>query len=160
MLPPPPTFDQPASLARRLWADPVSEVLFNSAAPSERGLHEQAVLIRTREVLTRYRKDWILSQEDPQTGHIIRSNISSQLVKLDRWLFPNIVGSRLSGECVLELAKFIDFSVQVRDQWLEHMPGLRYRNEELKRGKNWSALLRPDALGLLTQAILKEKAIG
>lgn len=160
ILPPPPPFEEPPSLANRSWNDSVCEVLFNNSAPSERGMHEQSVLIRTRELLTRFRKDWILSQDDPHTGHIIRANIEQQLSKLDRWLFPNIVGSRLSGENVLILARFVDGSIQVRREWLTHMPGLQYRNEELNRGRNWAGLLRPEALDLLTRAIQQEKLTG
>ncbi|RIY41067.1 hypothetical protein [Neopusillimonas maritima] len=160
MLPDPPSFDPQAPAVTRRWSDPVSEVMYNSAAPSERGMHENVVLIRVRDLINQFHKNWLLSEDDTMTGHIVRADIAKKLNKLDKWLFPNIVGSRLSGEAVLEIAKLVDNATAVRRTWLEVMPGLDFRNEELNRGRNWSALLRPEALKLLTDAINREKAKG
>lgn len=148
------TFDR--ARASRMWGDHVSEVLYQTAAPAARGYQEQTIIYRVKTLLARLRKEWMESASD-ENGEVIREMIEDRLAKLDAWLFPQITGNRLSGDGILDIARFVDSSTAVKDSWIRVMPGLKYRNEEIARGRSWAALLEPETLLRLKQAILIEK---
>src|SRR3546814_16956360 len=124
------TFDR--ARASRMWGDHVSEVLYQTAAPAARGYQEQTIIYRVKTLLARLRKEWMESASD-ENGEVIREMIEDRLAKLDAWLFPQITGNRLSGDGILDIARFVDSSPAVKDSWISVMPGLKKKKTEIGR---------------------------
>src|SRR3546814_10388038 len=98
------TFDR--ARASRMWGDHVSEVLYQTAAPAARGYQEQTIIYRVKTLLARLRKEWMEYASD-ENGEVIRVMIEERLAKIDAWHYLQITGHRISGEGILDIARFV-----------------------------------------------------
>ncbi|MGY6273106.1 hypothetical protein ACXIUT_25815 [Achromobacter denitrificans] len=126
--------------------DHMAETLFMQEPPLVRRDFEKALY---RAIV----ESWTVLEQDLADKRLGLEGVMRRLGQIDDW-----AAGRLSGHFVLMLLRDAEVS---HPSWIRYMPKLlAQRYEELRVARIWSALLNPDAMSRLRQAIEVERSLG
>ena len=129
-----------------LMSDTMAVTLFDQEAPVSRHIME-------RRIMSQIRLAWQVLHDEVKSGSCSMQAARTMLSRIDQWAH-----GKLSGRHLLTLARDAE---EFYPEWVPMMPKLiASMYESVRVARLWSALLNPDALSRLRQAIQSERSSG